>query len=321
MRRSAAAVRSAWSRRAAAATPSSPVECSAWRRAATTAAGGSPDPYAGRKPIDGVAHVVAVASGKGGVGKSTTACNLAVAAAASGLRVGLLDADIYGPSVPLLMGLPNKPPLLQRGTDLMLPPLSHGVSCQSMALLLKPGASAAWRGPMVMGALQKLIRGTAWPPLDILFVDMPPGTGDAHLSLCQKLPLSGVVLVSTPQEVALVDARRGADFFAHMGIRVLGYVENMAYFVAPNTAERLYLFGRGGVAQQAQQAGVPLLGEVPLVCSRPPPCATPREACHPVLTPCRLAHSPRCRRCGRRATRARRWARRHREELATRMRT
>ena len=170
--------------------------------------------------------MVAVASGKGGVGKSTTACNLAVAAAASGLRVGLLDADIYGPSVPLLMGLPNKPPLLQRGT--------------------------------------------AWPQLDLLFVDMPPGTGDAHLSLCQKLPLSGVVLVSTPQEVALVDARRGADFFAQMGIRVLGYVQNMAYFVAPNTAERLYLFGRGGVAQQAQQAGVPLLGEVPLVCSRPP---------------------------------------------------
>lgn len=116
-----------------------------------------------------------------------------------------------------------------------------------------------------MGALQKLIRGTAWPQLDLLFVDMPPGTGDAHLSLCQKLPLSGVVLVSTPQEVALVDARRGADFFAHMGIKVLGYVENMAFYVAPGSTERLYLFGRGGVAQQAKQAGVPLLGEVPLV--------------------------------------------------------
>jgi ATP-binding protein involved in chromosome partitioning len=146
--------------------PLSNVCCAAvrsWRReaATTTTASGTPDPYAGRAPIAGVAHVVAVASGKGGVGKSTLACNLAVAATASGLRVGLLDGDIYGPSVPLLMGLPNKPPLLQRGTDLMVPPVGHGVACMSMALLLKPGASAAWRGPMVMGALQ--VRGTTAP--------------------------------------------------------------------------------------------------------------------------------------------------------------
>jgi len=232
---------------------------------AVSSTGLGPDPYGLRKALPGVTHVVAVASGKGGVGKSTTACNLAVAASAAGFSVGLLDADVYGPSVPLLMGLPHTPPVLQAGSDKMLPPVAHGVYCMSFGLLIKPGAAVSWRGPLATGALEKLIRGTAWPELDLLLVDCPPGTGDIHLSLCQKLPLSGVVLVSTPQEAALVDARRGRDFFTHAGVRILGYVQNMAYFVPPGSSERLHLFGNGGVADAARAAGVPLLGEVPLV--------------------------------------------------------
>ena len=232
-------------------------------RSASAAAALGPDPYKSRAAIPGVTHVVAVASGKGGVGKSTTAVNIAVAAAAAGWRVGVLDADVYGPSVPLLLGLPHIPPLLDE-KNLMEPPSAHGVVAMSMGLLLKPGQAAAWRGPMVMGALEKLVRGTAWPRLDLLVVDMPPGTGDAHISLCQKLPLSGALIVSTPQEMALVDARRGADLFRAVGVPVLGFVQNMAFYQLPG-GEKAYLFGQGGVARAAAEAGAELIGEVPLV--------------------------------------------------------
>jgi ATP-binding protein involved in chromosome partitioning len=225
-----------------------------------------PDPYKSRAPLEGVSHVVAIASGKGGVGKSTTTCNLAVALSSLGLRVGLLDADIYGPSIPLLMGLPDEAPLLD-SQNRMLAPAAHGVlACQSIGLLVKRGHAAAWRGPMVSGALEKLIRGTAWPALDVLLVDCPPGTGDAHLSLAQKLPLSGAVIVSTPQEVALIDARRGADFFRQARVPILGLVENMAWLqVGASPLERMFIFGEGGVARCAEQLGLDLLASVPLV--------------------------------------------------------
>lgn len=223
------------------------------------------DPYNKRAPLPDVAHIVAVASGKGGVGKSTTAACVAVALAQTlGLRVGLLDADVYGPSLPLLMGLPAgvPPPLDER--RLMVPPLAHSVACMSMGLLMKPSAAAAWRGPLVSGALEKLLRGTAWPVLDVLLVDMPPGTGDAHISVSQKVPLAGALLVSTPQEMALLDARRGVDLYRQTGVPILGFVQNMAYFQLPD-GSRSYVFGRDGVAAAAAAADAELLAEVPLL--------------------------------------------------------
>jgi len=178
--------------------------------------------------------------------------------------VGLLDADVYGPSLPLLLGLRHEPPPLD-AAGLMVPPAAHGVlAVQSMGLLLREGQAAAWRGPMVMGAIEKLLRGSRWPALDLLLVDMPPGTGDAHISVVQKLPLSGALIVSTPQEVALVDARRGADLFRQVAVPVLGLVQNMAFYQLQN-GERAYLFGRDGVARCAAELGCELLAEVPLV--------------------------------------------------------
>jgi len=174
--------------------------------------------------------------------------------------VGLLDADVYGPSLPLLLGLRHEPPPLD-AAGLMVPPAAHGVlAVQSMGLLLREGQAAAWRGPMVMGAIEKLLRGSRWPALDLLLVDMPPGTGDAHISVVQKLPLSGALIVSTPQEVALVDARRGADLFRQVAVPVLGLVQNMAFYQLQN-GERAYLFGRDGVARCAAELGCELLAE------------------------------------------------------------
>jgi ATP-binding protein involved in chromosome partitioning len=238
---------------------------SAVRRAQSAA--GPPDPYKQRAALPGVLHAVAVASGKGGVGKSTTAVNVAAAAASLGLRVGLLDADVYGPSLPLLLGLAPEPPALD-GEGKMVPPPAPAArvrAVMSMGLLLRSGAAAAWRGPMVMGAITKMLTGTAWPELDLLLVDMPPGTGDAHISLVQKLPLAGAIIVSTPQEVALADARRGADLFRAVHVPLLGFVQNMAYYEPPGGGERAYLFGRDGVARCAAALGTPLLAEVPLV--------------------------------------------------------
>ena len=230
---------------------------------------GTPAPPGGFKQppvpesLAGVSRVIAVASGKGGVGKSTTAVNLACATAAMGLRVGLLDADVFGPSVPLLMNLADAGAPLLDSAGRMLPLENHGVRGMSLGFLIPPESAAVWRGPMVMGALGKMVRETAWAPIDILFVDMPPGTGDAQISISQRLPLTGAVIVSTPQEIALADARRGVDMYAKVNAPILGFVENMAYFVGPG-GERTYVFGKRGVRRTAEESGVELLGEVPL---------------------------------------------------------
>ncbi|KAI5072749.1 hypothetical protein GOP47_0012855 [Adiantum capillus-veneris] len=207
--------------------------------------------------------VVAVASGKGGVGKSTTAVNLAVALAFKcGIRVGLLDADVYGPSIPTMMKLQGRPKL--DSDSKMIPLENYGVRCMSMGFLMEEDAPAVWRGPMVMSALEKLIRGVRWGELDVLVVDMPPGTGDAQISISQRLQLSGAVIVSTPQDIALIDARRGANMFKKVRVPILGLIENMSYFKCPHCGEKSHIFGCGGVASTAKDMNFELLGEVPL---------------------------------------------------------
>lgn len=231
-----------------------------------------PQGRAAPQPLAGVRHIIAIASGKGGVGKSTIAVNLAAALQASGLKVGLLDADIYGPSLPRLTGL-CKPP----GEDIvplrdkkLIPLQQHGLKLMSMGFLVDAEAPLVWRGPMVMGALSRLLHDVLWAPLDILIVDMPPGTGDAQLTLAQKAPLSGAVIVSTPQELALMDARKGLAMFAKVQVPILGIIENMSYFIAPDTGRRYHIFGapdaagRGGAEQEAVRRNVPFLGALPL---------------------------------------------------------
>jgi ATP-binding protein involved in chromosome partitioning len=212
--------------------------------------------------LPGVANVIAVASGKGGVGKSTVAVNLAVALAQSGLRVGLLDADIYGPSLPRMLGVSARP---QVQDNVMLPLHAWGVVCMSIGLLVPEETAMVWRGPMVMGALNQLLTQVAWGDLDVLIVDLPPGTGDAQLTLSQKVKLRGAVIVSTPQDIALIDARRGVRMFEQVKVPVLGIVENMSYFCCPNCNHRTEIFGHGGAAAEALRIGVKLLGEVPLL--------------------------------------------------------
>ena len=209
-----------------------------------------------------VRAVVAVASGKGGVGKSTAAVNLAVALAQMGLRVGLLDADIYGPSLPRLLGLSRKPEV--RG-DKMLPIPAWGLSAMSIGFLVDEETPMIWRGPMVMGALEQMMGQVAWGPLDIMIVDMPPGTGDAQLTMAQRVALAGAVIVSTPQDIALLDARRGVRMFERTNVPVLGLVENMSYFCCPNCNHRAEIFGHGGARQEAARLGAEFLGEVPLL--------------------------------------------------------
>jgi ATP-binding protein involved in chromosome partitioning len=209
-----------------------------------------------------VKNVIAVASGKGGVGKSTVAVNLSVALAQGGLRVGLLDADIYGPSLPRMLGLKAKPEVKD---GVMLPLHAWGVSCMSIGFLVEEDTAMIWRGPMVMGALNQLLGQVAWGELDVLVIDLPPGTGDAQLTLAQKVSLRGAVIVSTPQDIALIDARRGVKMFEQVKVPVLGIVENMSYFHCPNCNHRTDIFGHGGAAEEAARIGVPLLGEVPLL--------------------------------------------------------
>lgn len=212
--------------------------------------------------IEGVAHVIAVASGKGGVGKSTTACNLALGLAALGLKVGVLDADIYGPSLPKLFGLHGKPQVLSGRT---LKPLEgYGVKVMSIGFMVEEETPMIWRGPMVMSAITQMLKEVAWAPLDVLVVDMPPGTGDAQLTMAQATPLSGAVIVSTPQDLALIDARRGVAMFRKTEVPILGVVENMSYFIAPDTGRRYDIFGHGGARSEAERLGCPFLGEVPL---------------------------------------------------------
>lgn len=208
-----------------------------------------------------VKHVIAVASGKGGVGKSTVAVNLAVALARSGLRVGLLDADIYGPSLPKMLGLNTQPEVV----DGRLQPLTaHGLQVMSIGFMVPEDKAMIWRGPMVMGAINQMLGQVAWGKLDILVVDMPPGTGDAQLTLTQKAKPAGAVIVSTPQDLALLDARRGVQMFQQVGVKILGIVENMSYFCCPSCGQRAEIFGHGGARAEAAAINVPFLGEIPL---------------------------------------------------------
>jgi len=216
----------------------------------------------GKQEIAGVKHIIAVASGKGGVGKSTTAANLAVALHRLGLKVGVLDADIYGPSMPRLFNLSGKPTLLD---GRILQPLeAYGLKVMSIGFLVEEETPMIWRGPMVMSAIRQMLYEVNWGDLDVLVVDMPPGTGDAQLTLAQSVPLAGSVIVSTPQDLALIDARRGVAMFRKVEIPILSIVENMSYFVAPDTGTRYDIFGHGGAEKEAQRINVPFLGAVPL---------------------------------------------------------
>ncbi len=219
-------------------------------------------PMSKQSEIPGVAAVIAVASGKGGVGKSTTALNLALGLRDLGLRVGLLDADIYGPSVPRLTGIHEKPKL--NDDRKMIPIERFGLSIMSIGFLVEEDTAMIWRGPMVMSAITQMLRDVAWGTLDILVVDMPPGTGDAQLTLAQNVPLKGAVIISTPQDLSLIDARRGLAMFKKVNVPVLGIVENMSYFQCPECGTRSDIFGHGGARHEAERLGVPFLGEIPL---------------------------------------------------------
>jgi ATP-binding protein involved in chromosome partitioning len=213
--------------------------------------------------LPGVTHAIAVASGKGGVGKSTVAVNLAVALAARGAKVGLMDADIYGPSIPIMMGVDERPDIDPSGRWIV-PFDRFGVRFMSLGFLVDKDAAVIWRGPMVMKAIEQLLRDVAWGELDVLVVDMPPGTGDAQLTLSQKVRLSGAVIVTTPQDVALADAIKGVAMFRKVGVPVLGIVENMSYFHCPHCGNRTEVFGHGGGRREASRLEVPFLGEIPL---------------------------------------------------------
>ena len=219
-------------------------------------------PMSKQSEIPGVAAVIAVASGKGGVGKSTTALNLALGLRDLGLRVGLLDADIYGPSVPRLTGIREKPQL--NDDKKMIPIVRFGLAIMSIGFLVEEDTAMIWRGPMVMSAITQMLRDVAWGTLDVLVVDMPPGTGDAQLTLAQNVPLKGAVIVSTPQDLSLIDARRGLAMFKKVNVPVLGIVENMSYFQCPECGTRSDIFGHGGARHEAERLGVPFLGEIPL---------------------------------------------------------
>jgi ATP-binding protein involved in chromosome partitioning len=236
-------------------------------------AGTAPGPASGPAPgiahgpraqagIPGVAAIIAVASGKGGVGKSTVALNLALGLRDLGLKVGILDADIYGPSLPKLLAIREKPETI--GGTRLKPIVRHGVPVMSIGFLVEEETPMIWRGPMVMSALTQMLREVEWGTLDVMVVDMPPGTGDAQLTMAQQVPLKGAVIVSTPQDLALIDARRGIAMFRRVNVPVLGIVENMSTFICPHCGTRSDIFGHGGARREAERLGVPFLGEVPL---------------------------------------------------------
>ncbi len=213
-------------------------------------------------PLPGVQHIIAVASGKGGVGKSTVATNLAVALSMAGMTIGLLDADIYGPSIPLMMGIQGQPQVT--GNNRIVPFFNHGVKTQSLGFFLGEDAPVIWRGPMVMRAVQQLLQETDWGTLDVLVVDLPPGTGDVQLTLAQTVPLTGAILVTTPQDLALLDVKRGAEMFKQVGAPLLGIVENMSYFTCPDCGKETEIFRRGGGQKESTRLGIPLIGRIPL---------------------------------------------------------
>jgi ATP-binding protein involved in chromosome partitioning len=230
------------------------------------AAGGAPRPEAARPErgdlLPEVSAIIAVASGKGGVGKSTTAANLALAFARRGLRTGLLDADIYGPSMRRMLGIEGAP----RSSDgkKLDPMRQYGIAAMSMAFLVDEETPMVWRGPMVQSALEQLMRDVAWGALDVMVVDMPPGTGDTQLTMAQRVPLAGAVIVSTPQDIALIDARKGLNMFRKVDVPVLGLIENMSYFACPHCGQRTEIFGHGGARREAERLGMNFLGEIPL---------------------------------------------------------
>ncbi|MEZ5830281.1 MAG: iron-sulfur cluster carrier protein ApbC [Dongiaceae bacterium] len=219
-------------------------------------------PGGGKLSLPGVKHIIAVASGKGGVGKSTTAVNLALALHANGLKVGLLDADVYGPSQPRMMGITGKP--TSKDGKAMEPMSNHGIKVMSMGFLIDEETPMIWRGPMVMSAITQLLRDVAWGDLDVLVCDLPPGTGDTQLTMAQNVPLSGAVIVSTPQDIALLDAKKGLNMFRKVDVPVLGIIENMSYFFCPHCGQRSDIFSHGGARREAERFGVDFLGEIPL---------------------------------------------------------
>ncbi len=224
--------------------------------------GGHGKPAPDNAPIPGVDRILAIASGKGGVGKSTVSSNLAVALAKQGRRVGLLDADIYGPSQPRMMGVSKRPASPDGKT--IIPLQNHGVTIMSLGLMLRDDEPVIWRGPMLIGALQQMLGQVQWGELDVLIVDLPPGTGDVQLTLAQKADVTGAVIVSTPQDVALLDARKAIGMFAKTKTPVVGMIENMSYYVCPECGDEAHIFGHGGAASEAEKLGIPFLGDIPL---------------------------------------------------------
>lgn len=246
----------------AAVPPSSPSSRRASSEPPSLKIGRHATPQRKPEPIAGVKHIVAIGSGKGGVGKSTLTANLAVSLAREGLKIGLLDADIHGPSQPKMLGTSQRPS--SKDGKIITPVQAHGVTAMSLGMMLPPDEAVIWRGPMLMGALQQMLTQVAWGELDLLLVDLPPGTGDVQLSLAQKTCLDGAVVISTPQDVALLDARKALAMFKKLGTPVLGLVENMSHYICPSCGHEAHLFGHGGTQEEAMAQGLPFLGAIPL---------------------------------------------------------